>query len=207
MRTRNHQAPRPDKRIVEQLPRSRKRQIRHQQRELGVHTRGADVRSFLETVGVNGVPSSPGDQSAEVDLFWSRATDTVVVVEFFADDEFLVGVLHGDASAEGEVAEGVYDLRLRGGGVGAIEDVEGEFEGCGCVEGPEVRGLGLDLGVELGVGGGGGPEGVDGLAEDGAAEEGVGVVGEGEADEAVGGLCGGGLVGWEDGSREGEGEV
>lgn len=77
----------------------------------------------------------------------------------------------------------------------AVEDVEGEFEGCGCVEGPEVRGSGLELGVELGVGGGGGPEGVDGLAEDGAAEEGVGVVEGREADEAVGGLCGGWVSG------------
>jgi len=51
-----------------------------------------------------------------------------------------------------------------------------------------VRGAGLELGVELGVGGGGGPEGVDGLAEDGAAEEGVDVVGRWVADAAVGGL-------------------
>lgn len=53
-----------------------------------------------------------------------------------------------------------------------------------------MRGAGLELGVELGVGGGGGPEGVDGLAEDGAGEEGMGVVEGREADEAVGGLCG-----------------
>lgn len=58
-----------------------------------------------------------------------------------------------------------------------------------------MRGAGLELGVELGVGGGGGPEGVDGLAEDGAAEEGVDVVGRREADEAVGGLCRGWVSG------------
>lgn len=53
-----------------------------------------------------------------------------------------------------------------------------------------MHGLGLYLGMEERVGGGGGPEGVDGLAQDGAGEEGVSCCGGGEADEAVGRLCG-----------------
>lgn len=51
-------------------------------------------------------------------------------------------------------------------------------------------GLRLDYGVQKGIGGGGGPEVVDGFAEDGAGEEGVGGGGGGEAEDAVGGLLG-----------------
>ena len=64
---------------------------------------------------------------------------------------------------EGEVGEGFYDCAFAWGVAFALETVELEVEACGFVRGPEMRGLCLDGGVEVGVGGAGAPEGVDGV--------------------------------------------
>lgn len=85
--------------------------------------------------------------------------------------ELLVRVGEGDGPAEGEVGEGVDDGGAGGGGAGALEGVEGEFEGGGAVVGMSMLVGGADGGVEVGEGGARGPMLVDGLDEDGAGDE------------------------------------
>lgn len=97
-------------------------------------------------------------------------------------------MFHLDGPAEVEVGEGVDDGALVGGGAGALEGVEGEFEGGVGVQGPVGAGAVGDGGVEGGEGRGAAPEFVDGFGEDGAGDEGAGGGDGGEADDAVGRL-------------------